>query len=277
MRLSRRGSILRYWMSVPVSILVGLLGLAFGSFLNVCISRLPRHESVLLPGSHCPECHRPIRIWNNIPLLSFLLLGGRCRDCHRAIGWRYPLVELTTAMLFLLSAWTFGVNLTGIATMVLCFLLLGLAVMDAETLTLPDAFTLPGIVLGLVYHAATPHPGLWSRLADVGIAALWGAVFAFLLLLVRWIYYLLRRQEGLGLGDAKLMAMIAVWLSPGLTAETLFLGVVAAAVFGMAWLLLHPRNGMRAMLPLGTFLCAAALLTLFKGQPLLKWYLHFYR
>jgi leader peptidase (prepilin peptidase)/N-methyltransferase len=264
-------------MSVPVSILVGLLGLAFGSFLNVCISRLPHHESVLLPGSHCPACHRPVRVWDNIPVLSFLLLGGRCRDCHRAIGWRYPLVELATAMLFLLSAWTYGLTLTGIATMLLCFLLLGLAVMDAETLILPDAFTLTGIVLGLIYHLATPGQGAGQRLWQVGIAALWGMLFALLLLLVRWVYFLLRRQEGLGLGDAKLMAMIAIWLSPAFTAEALFLGVVAAAVFGTVWLLLHPREGMRAMLPLGTFLCAAALLVIFKGQPLLKWYLHFYR
>jgi len=264
-------------MSVPVSIFVGVLGLVFGSFLNVCISRLPHHESVLLPGSHCPSCHRPVRVWDNIPVLSFLLLGGRCRDCHRAIGWRYPLVELATSMLFLLSAWTYGITLTSIATMLLCFLLLGLAAMDAETLTLPDAFTMPGIVLGLVYHAVMPASGVKERLLETGVAALWGLLFAFLLLLVRWVYFLLRQQEGLGLGDAKLMAMIAIWLSPALTAEALFLGVVAAAIFGAAWLLLHPREGMRAMLPLGTFLCAAALLVLFKGQPLLKWYLHFYR
>jgi leader peptidase (prepilin peptidase)/N-methyltransferase len=264
-------------MSVLVSIFVGGLGLVFGSFLNVCISRLPQHESVLLPGSHCPSCHRPVRMWDNIPVLSFLLLGGRCRDCHRAIGWRYPLVELTTAMLFLLSAWTFGLTLTGIATMLLCFLLLGLAVMDAETLTLPDTFTLAGIALGLIYHLATPGLGAGERLLETGIAALWGILFGVLLLLVRWVYYLLRRQEGLGLGDAKLMAMVAVWLSPALTAEALFVGVVAAAIFGAGWLLLHPREGMRAMLPLGTFLCAATLLVLFKGQPLLKWYMHFYR
>lgn len=264
-------------MPLPVLILVGLLGLVFGSFLNVCIARLPHHESVLMPGSHCRWCHRPVRPWDNVPLLSFVLLGGRCRGCRRPIGLRYPLVELATAFLFLLSAFTYGVNLTGIGTMVLCFLLLGMAAMDAETLTLPNAFTFPGIVLGLIYHAAMPHSSWLARLRDVSIAALWGAFFALLLLAVRWVYYLLRQQEGLGLGDAKLMAMIGVWLSPALALETLFLGVIGAAIYGMVWMMLHPRQGMRTMLPLGSFLCCAAILVIFKGAPFLKWYLHFYR
>lgn len=264
-------------MSLPGLILVAVAGLVLGSFLNVCIARLPRHESVVLPGSHCPWCHRPIRAWDNIPVLSFVLLGGRCRGCHRPISWRYPLVELATALLFLLSALTYGINLTGIGTMVLCFLLLGLAMMDAETLTLPDTFTVTGMALGLVYYAVTPHTSLRDRLLHIASAVLWGALYAALLLLVRWIYFRLRHQEGLGIGDAKLIAMIAIWQGPVLTAEVLFLGVVSAALFGMVWVAMHPREGLRAMLPLGTFLSAAAILAVFRGTKILKWYMHFYR
>jgi leader peptidase (prepilin peptidase)/N-methyltransferase len=133
-----------------------LFGLAFGSFLNVCISRLPRHESIVHPRSRCPRCRAGIQAADNIPILSWILLRGRCRVCRWPIPWRYPAVEFATAALFLLSFLRFGLGVVAIGMAVLCFLLLGLAVMDAETMRLPDAFTLTGIVLGILYSGIAP-------------------------------------------------------------------------------------------------------------------------
>jgi leader peptidase (prepilin peptidase) / N-methyltransferase len=207
----------------------------------------------------------------NIPLLSWLVLRGRCHGCQQPIAWRYPLIELATALLFLLCQLTFGLHLTGIATMAFCFLLLGLAAMDAESMTLPDSFTLPGIGLGLLYAAIIPQVGRWDRLLHIASALLSGALAALFLLLIRWIYYWLRHQEGLGLGDVKLLAMIAVWMGPRLTGEVLFFGVLAAALYGLLW-----ARRANAPLPLGSFLCASALFVTFRGEAVLHWYLHFF-
>lgn len=268
----------------PVTALfVALFGLAFGSFLNVCIARLPRHQSIASPGSRCPSCGTALRAWDNIPLLSWLILRGRCRSCRWRIPWRYPAVEFVTAALFLLSYIHFGLNIRGIGMAVLCFLLLGLAIMDAETLTLPDAFTLTGILLGIVYAASLPASGSLAHLFNAASAALSAAVAALCILIVRWTWFLARRVEGMGLGDAKLLALIAAWLGPQLTLLTFFLGVLSAALAGLllvAFAQLLARSGRRALaahLPFGAFLCAAALYSLFAGEPLIHWYLHFFR
>jgi leader peptidase (prepilin peptidase) / N-methyltransferase len=261
-----------------------LLGLAFGSFLNVCIARLPRHQSVVRPRSRCPRCGVAIRPRENIPILSWILLRGRCRRCRWRIPWRYPAVEAGTAALFLLCSLQFGLTLRGIGMAVLSFLLLGLAVMDAETMRLPDAFTLPGISLGVAWsallraHIADLRPGL----AELALGALWSLAWAvaaaLLLLAIRWAYFALRRVEGMGMGDAKLLAMIAAWLGPWSTLLTLFLAVIAAAIWGLAWIALsrgRPVSG-KTRLPLGAFLCAAALYTIFAGGPIIRWYLSFF-
>lgn len=259
-------------MSVVVAIFSVLFGLAFGSFLNVCISRLPQHKSILRPASYCPSCGEPILARDNIPLVSWVLLRGRCRHCKWYVPARYPLVELATAILFLLTYLTFGLTLEGFGMVALCLLLLGLAITDAEFLMLPNAFTLPGIVLGITYSALV---GGWRS----GVfAILYALAAAGFVLIVRSAYWLLRKEEGMGLGDAKLLAMIAAWLGPGLSLLTLFLGVVAAAIFGLICILLSRRASMRTLqIPFGSFLCAAALYAMFQGQPILKWYLQFFR
>ena len=255
-----------------IAIFSALFGLAFGSFLNVCISRVPRQKSILRPASFCPACGEPILARDNIPLVSWVLLGGRCRHCKWHIPARYPLVELASAILFLLTYLTFGLTLEGAGMVLLCFLLLGLAIMDAEFLMLPNAFTLPGIILGIGYSALR---GGWRGGA---LAILYALVAAGLVVLIRSAYWLVRKEEGMGLGDAKLLAMIAAWLGPGLSLLTLFLGVVAAAVFGLICMLLWRRASMRTLqIPFGSFLCAAALYAIFQGQPILKWYLQFFR
>ena len=216
-----------------VAIFVTLAGLAFGSFLNVCISRLPRNESIVRPGSRCPRCAVPIRALDNVPLLSWVILHGRCRKCGWRIPWRYPAVEAGTAALFLLSFLQYGLSVRGAGVAVLCFLLLGLAVMDAETMRLPDVFTLPGIGLGILYAALLPAPIFRVHLWNAAASAIWALLAASLILAIRWLYFLARRREGMGIGDAKLLALIAAWLGPALTLLTLFLGVIAAAVVGL--------------------------------------------
>jgi leader peptidase (prepilin peptidase)/N-methyltransferase len=261
--------------AVVTGLFVVLFGLAFGSFLNVCISRLPRHESIIDPPSRCPRCRARIRAVDNIPLLSWLLLRGRCRRCRARIHWRYPAVEASIAALFLLCWLQFGLTLTGYAMMVLGFLLFGLAVMDAETMRLPDAFTLPGIALGIVYAALSGR----DRLAGAGFAMLWAVAAALLILAMRWGYFLVRRTEGMGMGDVKLMAMIGAWLGPALTLLTLFLGVTSSAIFGLG-IIAARRGNERALsmrLPFGAFLCAAALYAIFAGRPIVAWYLRFFR
>lgn len=201
-------------------------GLAFGSFLNVCIARIPRDESIVHPPSHCRDCGKPIRWWNNVPVLSFLLLRGRCRDCGSRIPYRYPVVELLTALVFAgCYAW-FGPTWLTLKYCVFGFLLIGLIFMDAETGLLPHEFTYPGIALGLVFAWIAPGDSDGTRLIlfafhqqaanlrllsllDAVIGAAAGAGFFYL----AWaLYYLVRKRHGLGFGDIALMAMTGAFL-----------------------------------------------------------------
>jgi leader peptidase (prepilin peptidase)/N-methyltransferase len=272
-------------INLLIEIFVVLLGLAFGSFLNVCIARLPRHESIAHPPSHCPRCGTPIRTRDNVPLLSYLILRGRCRACRAPISWRYPAVEFATAALWLLCFLVFGPTVEAVAMAILCFLAVGLAVMDAETLLLPDAFTLPGIFLGILWSAVSTGGGWPERLRAAGLSLVWAIVAAALILAVRLVYWLVRRREGMGLGDAKLFAMLAAWLGPENALLILFLAVVTGALYGIVSLTRKRQpHGQRVSaaraphrVPLGSFLCASAIYTIFAGQPTIAWYLRFFR
>ena len=262
---------------VVVAILVVLFGLAFGSFLNVCISRLPQHESIVAPRSRCPGCGAQIGAGDNIPLLSFALLRGRCRNCGMRISWRYPLIELATAALFLLSFLEFGWTLQALGIAVLCFLLLGLAAMDAETLMLPDAFTLPGIGLGILYSGGICE-GVWTqKIRCAAISLGWALAGAGVMLAIRGLYWLVRRREGMGIGDAKLLAMIAAWLGAANSMLVFFLGVVGAALYGIVLSRAGRGGDESTRVPLGYFLCAAALFAAFEGEPVIRWYMGFFR
>lgn len=257
----------------PLTIIfVVALGLAFGSFLNVCISRLPEHRSIVYPRSLCPRCGVAIAARDNVPLLSFLLLRGRCRVCRKAISWRYPAVELALAALWSLCWLEYGSTLQAAGMAVLSFLLLGLAAMDAETLRLPNVFTYPGIVLGIVYSGARCQH--WVRCAL--LSASWAVTAAGLLLAISGIYWLLRGREGIGIGDAKLLALLAAWLGPAQMVLVLILGVIAAAIFGLGLCIVRRRLDGNAPLPFGSFLCAAGLYASFRGDRILAWYLGFF-
>jgi leader peptidase (prepilin peptidase) / N-methyltransferase len=269
-------------MTILTLVFVALFGAAFGSFLNVCISRLPEHRSVVSPPSHCPRCGSRIRAVDNIPLISWILLRGHCRTCRAPISLRYPAVELALPLLWIACFDLFGLTVSFAGAALFCFLLLGLAVMDAETMRLPDAFTLPGITLGVIFAALVPgnwtsilapHAALRAAVASITAAVLAAAV----VLIIRWSYRWLRGREGLGLGDAKLLAMIAAWLGIQRTALAFFLAVVMGAIIGIAILLGQRRPGdtglMQKRLPLGTFLSIAALYSLFLGWRTIHWYL----
>jgi leader peptidase (prepilin peptidase)/N-methyltransferase len=258
-------------MQVLALIFVVVAGLVFGSFLNVCIARLPRHQSIVSPRSRCPLCAAAIAGHDNIPILSFFILHGRCRSCRNPIAWRYPAIEFATAALWLLCCLEYGFSLIALGMAVFCFLLLGLAAMDAETLRLPDAFTLPGIVLGVLYSGL-----LCGRVRCALMSLAWAIAAAALLLGIAGIYWLLRRRMGIGIGDAKLIAMIAAWLGPAGALLALFLAVLAAAIFGIGLSAARRKFDAAAALPFGSFLCAAAIYAIFQGQHVLSWYAGFF-
>jgi leader peptidase (prepilin peptidase)/N-methyltransferase len=266
-----------------------LFGLALGSFLNVCISRLPRHDSVVRPPSHCPHCKARIAAYDNIPLISFLLLRGRCRNCQKRIAWRYPLVEASVAGLIVVNVFFNGIQFWSIASSVFCALLLALAVCDAETMQLPDALTLPLLGLGVLYRAGDGlfgemHRGAayaWHAALALGLrGAISAAATALALLLLRWIYALVRRRQGLGLGDVKLAAAIAAWLGARQMCVVFFLAVVTGALTALLVLALrgHKRAKSEGPLavPFGTFLALAGIYCGFLGEATLIWYLNFF-
>jgi leader peptidase (prepilin peptidase)/N-methyltransferase len=226
-------------------------GLAFGSFLNVCIYRLPLDLSVVSPGSACPKCKSPIRFYDNVPVFSWLLLLGRCRKCKARISPRYLLVELLTASLWVACYAYFGLTLETLKYCVFGFLLLGLIFTDAETHLLPDKMTLPGLVLGLVFSLFVPVndmasqflPGLGSlpvsaevswRLLSLADSLLGAAVGASFIYGAGAIYLRARGVEGMGFGDVKLMAMVGAFLGMKLTIFTLFTASIAGSLFGLS-------------------------------------------
>jgi leader peptidase (prepilin peptidase)/N-methyltransferase len=256
-------------VTLPGLILLGVFGLMIGSFLNVCISRLPAGESVVTPGSRCRSCGAPIRPFDNVPVLSFLLLGGRCRSCRAPISWRYPLVELGTAIAFVLQGITHGDDGLLLASrLVLTALLVALFGTDLETERLPNVLTLPGTAVGFLFSFWTlPGP-----LASLGGAAL-GAGMLFL---IRWAWFRATGVEGMGLGDVKMAALIGAFLGPRQIWLVLVLASVGGAVVGIA-IATAQRRSLHTRLAFGTFLSVAALIASLYGDRIVSWYLDLYR
>jgi len=241
-------------LDLIIAALVFLFGLCLGSFLNVCIYRLPRGLSVVSPRSACPRCHAPIRALDNIPVLSWLLLRARCRNCGVPISPRYAVVELLTALSFAAMVLTFGPTLAALKFCVLSFLLLGLIFTDAETHLLPDKLTLPGLALGLVFSFFVPVDGLAARLlpflgdlpvsSDISARVVWfadalmgAALGASFIYGAGWLYLRARNVEGMGFGDVKLMAMVGAFLGVKLTIFVLFAASLVGSLFGVGTML----------------------------------------
>jgi leader peptidase (prepilin peptidase)/N-methyltransferase len=229
-------------------------GLCWGSFLNVCIYRLPRGKSVVTPRSACPHCGDPIPLYHNVPVLSWLILRGKCRSCKQPISPRYLVVELLTGLLFLGCYAHFGLTLAALKCAVLGYLLLGLVFTDAETKLLPDAMTLPGLVLGIAFSLVVPVNDLASRIMfglvspalrseiswrvwSLSDSLLGAAVGASFLYGAAAIYLRTRGVEGMGFGDVKLMAFIGAFLGTKLTVLTIFAASLAGSLFGLSTIL----------------------------------------
>lgn len=242
--------------------LLFVFGLMVGSFLNVVIHRWPRGESVVSPGSRCGACGTPIRWYDNVPVVSYLALGARCRACAAPIGVRYVVVELVTGALFALAAIELTPGPLLAVRVLFTAALVALFAIDLEHQLLPDVITLPGIALGLVAAWWLP-PGPLSSAAGAALGAgvLWG---------IRWFWLRLRGEEGMGLGDVKMLAMVGAVLGWPHVWLTLLLASVVGAVVGIA--LSVSGGSWKTRLPFGTFLAAAALASSYWGEPLIDWY-----
>jgi leader peptidase (prepilin peptidase)/N-methyltransferase len=253
----------------PLVVLVfALAGLMIGSFLNVCIYRLPRRESIVWPASHCTSCHRPLAWFENVPVIGWLALRGRCRTCGSRISAMYPLVEVTTAVVFAGGVLVYGLSPLLFVRLAFACALIVLFVIDLQHRILPNVITLPGIAAGFAASLFLP-PGWLSSL--IGILAGGGILFA-----IAEAYYRLRGIEGLGMGDVKMLAMIGAVLGWPLMLLTLVFASFAGSVIGVG-LMASGRGGMQAALPFGTFLALGALVAAVAGDPILSWYLAFYR
>ena len=239
------------------------IGLVVGSFLNVCIYRLPREESLAWPASHCTTCNRPLSWYENIPILSWAALRGRCRTCKSPIAIRYPIVELITGLLFLAGYLAIGLTpLLGVRLLFACAMVVLFAI-DLEHQILPNEITLPGIVIGFVCAFFLP-PGWKSAL----IGLLVGGLFPFL---IAEAYLRIRGREGMGMGDFKMLAMVGAFLGWPLVWITLILSCVLGIVIGGGALLIS-RRGMATRIPFGTFIAVAALVCAYLEGPVLGLY-----
>jgi leader peptidase (prepilin peptidase)/N-methyltransferase len=246
-------------------LLAALFGALIGSFLNVCIHRLPRGTSIVWPASACPACGRQLSWFENVPVVSYAVLRGRCRGCRAPISIRYPVVELTTAALFAAAFWYFGPGALFVSRVVFGCALIVLFAIDLEHQILPNVITLPGIVAGLMFSLVT-EPGWQASLLGM---LLGGGV----LLAIAEIYYRVRGEEGLGMGDVKMLAMIGAFLGWKLTLVTLMLASFSGSIIGVGLIAMR-RGDMKYALPFGTFLSIGAALAAAIGTPLLDWYLN---
>lgn len=243
---------------------VCLFGALVGSFLNVCIHRLPRHESVVWPSSHCPACAAPIAPYDNLPILSFLILGGRCRACRAPISLRYPAVEAANAAGYGLILWWFGVGWPAASYALLFSALLVITGVDLTHQIIPDAITLPGIPVGLVLAATILPIGLLDSVLGllVGGGLLW---------FIAWVSPYLFGKEGMGGGDIKLLAMVGAFLGWKPTLLTIMVGAMTGSLVGIS-LLSFKLLRRDQYIPFGPFLAFGALVALFFYQDIFAWY-----
>ena len=247
------------------SLLAALVGLSLGSFVNVVITRLPEGESVWRGRSRCPWCRRPLAWYDNLPLASYVWLQGRCRACGAAIPWRYPLVELAGGLLVLALWHAFPHQLILLAYVPFGLALVALSVIDLEHRLLPDAITIPGIILGLLLSLALPHLSFLDSAAGAagGAALFWG---------IAWTYEKLTGRRGLGLGDVKLLAMIGAFLGWEALPWVILSSAALGSLAGLLHILVQGRRGpwRTLALPYGPFLALGAVSYLFWGEWLLK-------
>ncbi len=254
-------------VNTPLLLWVMAVGLCIGSFLNVVIYRLPRGQSLVSPRSRCPNCGYQLRAADNVPVVSWAVLGGKCRQCRSPISAQYPIVELVTGLLFVLVVWLTPIGPLLVSRLVLVAILVALFGIDLEHQILPNVITLPGIAVGVIFSFMAP-PGWQASLLGAALGA--GVLYA-----IAAAYYAVRREDGLGMGDVKMLAMIGAFLGWKAVLVTLVLSSFSGAAVGMA-LIAAQRGGMKLALPFGTFLAVGALAAMLVGEPLIAWYAGFF-
>lgn len=241
-----------------------LFGLIVGSYLNVVVHRVPRGLSTVKPRSRCPGCGHLIRWYDNIPVVSWFALRGRCRRCGAQISWRYPAVETATSLLFLIAVLRFGITISALVAAAFLAILLALALIDGEHYLLPDRITKPGMLAGLVSSFFVS----WTSPEGAVLGMLGGAAALYSLIGIWW---LVRKQQGMGLGDPKMLAMIGAFLGPGKTVLTLFLACLLGTLLGLTLVALR-RAELQSKLPFGVYLAIGAASSLLCGDPIIDWY-----
>ncbi len=242
-----------------------LIGLLIGSFLNVCIYRIPRRESIVFPGSHCTSCGAPLKSYDLIPVVSFLWLGGKCRTCKNPISPRYPAVELTTAVLITLQGWIWGLSFSFFLYAALSAVLIVVTMIDFDHQVIPDSLVLIIAALGLIYR-------LFICLPRFGLSALLDGAAGFLLGGALFLLIAVVSRGGMGGGDIKLTAALGLWFGWKLLLLMVFLSFVSGALVSAVLLLTHLR-GRKDAVPFGPFLAFAAYLVSLCGNELIQWYL----
>ncbi|NTW59809.1 MAG: prepilin peptidase [Nitrospirae bacterium] len=268
-----------------IFVVVFLFGLIVGSFLNVCIVRLPREQSIVSPRSQCPRCRTLIRWYDNIPLASFISLRGKCRSCGLPISWRYPLVELLNGLLYLWAYDAFGLSGESGMVMALCSALLVITFIDLDHQIIPDVITLPGMVIGLLaapLFMSTLEPpmalGLGRLIPSAGtyltgfVNSLVGLVLgAAPLFIIGWFWEKLRKVEAMGGGDVKYMGMVGSFLGWKGAFLTIMLGAMTGSIVGMTLIALKQHQADK-VIPFGPYLALGTLLTMFYGDDIIGWY-----
>jgi leader peptidase (prepilin peptidase)/N-methyltransferase len=276
-------------------VFVAAFGAIIGSFLNVVIHRLPREESIVFPNSRCPSCEALIGPLDNIPLISYAILRGRCRKCRAPISWRYPAVELLTAIIYAVVFlcdvyWRGGMTFTILFDLIFVSALIALIFIDAEHMLLPNAITYPGIVFAIIARLALPYlvgpyafddlPSLWYgpfSAWPMWAVSLLGACLGALagggtLWLVGWLWERIRGVEAMGLGDVKMMFMVGAYLGWRLTILTIFAGVLTGSITGVGVMMRRREKDMQMQLPFGIFLGIGSIFALLIGSRIIAWY-----
>jgi leader peptidase (prepilin peptidase)/N-methyltransferase len=249
-----------------IELILFIFGSCIGSFLNVCIYRVPNSKSIVYPPSACPGCNTPIRFYDNIPIISFLLLRGKCRSCQAVISIRYPLVELMAGLFAICAYLKFGLTLEALISYLFIASLIVITFIDIDHRIIPDAISLPGIPIG--FAASFFSPVITYLESLIGILVGGGS-----LLLVAWVYGLITHKEGMGGGDIKLLAMIGAFVGWQGVLLTIFLSSAIGTLCGLL-VMIRSRKNMKLAIPFGPFLAMGAMIHIFFGNELIFWYFH---
>lgn len=251
-------------------LILAILGLSVGSFLNVCIFRIPKEESVVFPASHCQSCQKPLQWFDNIPVISFIMLRGKCRYCSTKISWQYTFVEMLSALLFIMFYLVFGFSVKGYVYLALSLVFIVVTFIDIRHQIIPDVFTLPGIVLGVLVSGVFPtlHHNVfwWEGLQSSALGLLIGGGVLYI---AGMIAEFILKKEAMGGGDVKFLAMIGAFCGWQAVLWTVFSSSLIASLFGMY---LRLKKG-QELIPYGPYLAAGAFIYFFYGERIIRWYL----